>query len=57
MNTIIGSAGLKLAYVYLNSSPEKNIPKLMDWMDRLVLHFVIRATTPRLSVARNLSNF
>ena len=35
MNTMIGSAGLKLAYAYLNSSPEKNIPKLMDWMDRL----------------------
>jgi len=35
MNTMIGSAGLKLAYAYLNSNPDKNIPKLMDWMDRL----------------------
>lgn len=35
MNTVVGSAGLKLAYAYLNSNPEKNIPKLMDWMDRL----------------------
>jgi len=32
---MIGSAGLKLAYAYLNSNPDKNIPKLMDWMDRL----------------------
>ena len=35
MNKIIGSTGLKLAYTYLNSNPEKNIPKLMDWVDRL----------------------
>jgi len=35
MNKIISSAGLKLAYAYLNSNPEKNIPKLMNWMDRL----------------------
>jgi MoaA/NifB/PqqE/SkfB family radical SAM enzyme len=34
MNKIIGSTGLKLAYAYLNSNPEKNVPKLMDWMDR-----------------------
>ncbi|RJE46660.1 MULTISPECIES: radical SAM protein [unclassified Dehalobacter] len=34
MNNIIGSTGLKLAYAYLNSNPEKNVPKLMDWMDR-----------------------
>jgi MoaA/NifB/PqqE/SkfB family radical SAM enzyme len=34
MNKIIGSTGLKLAYTYLNSDPEKNIPKLMDWVDR-----------------------
>ena len=34
MNNIIGSTGLKLVYSYLNSNPEKNIPKLMDWMDR-----------------------
>jgi MoaA/NifB/PqqE/SkfB family radical SAM enzyme len=35
MNKIISSTGLKLAYAYLNSNPEKNIPKLMDWVDRL----------------------
>jgi len=35
MNTMISSAGLKLAYAYLNSNPEKNIPKLMGWVDRL----------------------
>ena len=34
MSTFVGSAGLKLAYAYLNSNPEKNIPKLMDWSDR-----------------------
>ena len=34
MNKIIGSTGLKLAYAYLNSNPEKNIPALMDWVDR-----------------------
>lgn len=35
MNATIGSVGLKFAYAYLDSNPEKNIPKLMDWMDRL----------------------
>jgi MoaA/NifB/PqqE/SkfB family radical SAM enzyme len=35
MNTHISAAALKLAYAYLNSNPEANIPKLMDWMDRL----------------------
>ena len=35
MNTTIGSIGLKFAYSYLDSNPEKNIPKLMDWVDRL----------------------
>jgi MoaA/NifB/PqqE/SkfB family radical SAM enzyme len=35
MNKIIGSTGLKLAYTYLNSNPEKNIPKLMDMVDRI----------------------
>ena len=34
MNKIISSTGMKLAYAYLNSNPEKNIPKLMDWIDR-----------------------
>ena len=34
MNRVIGSTGLKLAYTYLNSNPETNIPKLMNWMDR-----------------------
>lgn len=33
MNRVITSAGLKLAYNYLNSNPEKNIPHLMDWVD------------------------
>ena len=35
MNKTIGSIGLKFAYSYLDSNPEKNIPKLMDWVDRL----------------------
>ncbi|HQA15821.1 MAG TPA: radical SAM protein [Candidatus Avimonas sp.] len=35
MNKTISSAGLKLAYAYLNSNPERNIPKLMDWVDRI----------------------
>ena len=35
MNEKISSAGLKLAYAYLDSSPKKNIPKLMNWIDRL----------------------
>lgn len=34
MNKIISSTGMKLAYAYLNSNPEKNVPKLMDWVDR-----------------------
>ena len=34
MKKIIGSAGIKLAYAYLNSNPEKNVPKLMNWVDR-----------------------
>ena len=32
---MISSAGLRLAYSYLNSNPEKNIPKLLEWVDRL----------------------
>jgi len=35
MNKLIGSTGMKLAYTYLNSNPERNVPKLMDWVDRL----------------------
>ena len=34
MNDRLNAAGLKLAYGYLNSNPEKNLPKLMDWIDR-----------------------
>jgi len=34
MNEKISSAGMKLAYTYLNSNPERNIPKLMNWVDR-----------------------
>lgn len=34
MNALISSTGMKLAYAYLDSNPEKNIPKLMDWVDR-----------------------
>jgi hypothetical protein len=34
VNKLITSAGLKLAYSYLNSNPEENIPKLMDLADR-----------------------
>ncbi|MFZ3131798.1 MAG: radical SAM protein [Desulfosporosinus sp.] len=29
---------MKLAYAYLDSNPEKNIPKLMDWVDRLAIN-------------------
>ena len=35
MNSQISSIALKLAYSYLDSDPEKNIPKLMRWVDRL----------------------
>ncbi|SHH99433.1 Radical SAM superfamily enzyme, MoaA/NifB/PqqE/SkfB family [Sporobacter termitidis DSM 10068] len=35
MNKIIGTAGMKLAYGYLNSNPEKNIPRLMNLVDRM----------------------
>lgn len=35
MNRIISIAEMKLAYGYLNSNPEKNIPKLLDWVDRI----------------------
>ncbi|HWR23411.1 MAG TPA: radical SAM protein [Feifaniaceae bacterium] len=35
MNRLLSTAGLKAAYSYLNSNPEKNIPKLMGWVDRL----------------------
>jgi hypothetical protein len=34
MNKKISTAGMKLAYTYLNSNPEKNIPKLMNLVDR-----------------------
>jgi len=34
MNEKISSAGLKLAYAYLDSNPEKNISRLMNWVDR-----------------------
>ena len=33
MNTTIGSIGLK--FYSFRLQPEKNIPKLMDWVDRL----------------------
>jgi len=35
MNRMLSTAGVKLAYSYLDSNPEKNIPKLMNWVDRL----------------------
>ena len=35
MNNVLSSAGVKLAYTYLDSNPEKNIPQLMSWVDRL----------------------
>ena len=35
MNKLISSTGMRLAYAYLNTNPEENIPKLMRWMDRL----------------------
>lgn len=34
MNKIISSTGIKLAYTYLNSNPKKNVPKLLNWLDR-----------------------
>ena len=34
MNKMITSAGLRLAYAYLNANPEENIPKLMRLADR-----------------------
>lgn len=35
MNKALNTAGVKLAYSYLDSNPEKNIPKLLNWVDRL----------------------
>jgi len=34
MNEKINATGLKLAYSYLDSNPDKNIPKIMNWVDR-----------------------
>jgi MoaA/NifB/PqqE/SkfB family radical SAM enzyme len=34
MNEKISSMALKLAYSYLDSNPDQNIPKLMNWVDR-----------------------
>ena len=34
MNKVVSSAGLRLAYAYLNSNPEVNIPRLMGLADR-----------------------
>lgn len=34
MNKIISAVGLRAAYAYLNKNPEKNLPKLMKWVDR-----------------------
>lgn len=33
MKEALSKVGLKMAYSYLDSNPEKNIPKLMDWVD------------------------
>ena len=38
MNKLIASTGMKLAYTYLNSNPERNVPKLMDWIDRIAIN-------------------
>jgi MoaA/NifB/PqqE/SkfB family radical SAM enzyme len=35
LNRTINSAAMKMAYAYLNSNPEKNLPKLLDLIDRL----------------------
>lgn len=41
-------AGISTAYHYLEKDPEKNLPKLMDWVDRFaeqvrkVLKFSVR---------------
>lgn len=35
MNKALSTAGVKLAYRYLDSNIEENIPKLMRWVDRL----------------------
>ena len=34
MSNLLNSTALKLAYSYLNANPEKNIPKLLGWLDR-----------------------
>ncbi len=34
MNKVVSTIGMKAAYRYLDSNPDKNIPKLMDWIDR-----------------------
>jgi len=46
MNKIIGSAGMKLAYAYLNSNPERNVPKLMDWVDRMAISANCKIANP-----------
>lgn len=34
MNKAVIKIGLRVAYAYLNAHPEKNIPKLLNWLDR-----------------------
>lgn len=34
MSNLLNSTALKLAYSYLNANPERNIPKLLGWLDR-----------------------
>lgn len=31
----LGKVGLKTAYSYIEKNPERNLPKLMEWVDRL----------------------
>ncbi|HBC27240.1 MAG TPA: radical SAM protein, partial [Ruminococcaceae bacterium] len=31
----VGSAAMKLAYSYLDANPEKNMPKILNWVDLL----------------------
>ncbi len=32
----LGKLGLKTAYGYIEKDPEHNLPKLMEWVDRLL---------------------
>ena len=40
----LGKLGLKTAYGYIEKDPEHNLPKLMEWVDRLAGDEIGRAS-------------